>query len=132
MKARRGSSFTEDLGLTTENHLSAAAQAARKRPSRLARASSAQTPARRAPPEPAEILQSALAMIRGKEVLPGSTESNSLSRSSTAPATAPRAAHLPPHRLFRRASRIQTSDAPTFAADIPCRRSSARKADISC
>src|SRR5258708_15922536 len=124
--------FTTDWRPTNAHRRFAAAPTARKRPSHPARASSAQTPARRAPPESAGILQPAPAMTPDREVLPDSTGSNSLSRSSAAPATAPRAVHLQPNRSSRQASRIQTSDAPTFAADIPCRNSSARKADISC
>src|SRR5229473_7504597 len=115
--------FAAGWQLTTEYRRSAAAPVVRTRPSHLAPASSAQTPAPRAPPESAGTPQSAPPMIRGREVLPDSTGSNSLSRFSRAPATAPRAAHLPPRRSLRRASRTQTSDVPTFAADIPCRRS---------
>src|SRR5882672_2934116 len=122
--------FTAEWQLTTVHRRSAAAPVARKPPSRLVRASSAQTLARRDPLEFAGTPQSAPALIRGRKVRPDSTESNSLSRFSAAPPIAPRVVHLPPHRSFRRASRIQTSDAPTFAADIPCRRSLARKADI--
>src|SRR5258708_33997044 len=103
-----------------EHRRSAAARVARKPPLHRAHASSAQTPARRAPPESVGTLQSAPETIRGRAVLPDSKESNLLSRFSEAPATAPRAAHLLPHRSARRASRIQTSDAPMFSADILC------------
>src|SRR5258708_39597384 len=73
--------FTTDWRRTKEHRRFAAAPTDRMRPSHPARASSAQTPARRAPPEFAGILQSAPASTRGREVLLASTRSNSLSRS---------------------------------------------------
>src|SRR5712664_2255614 len=85
---------TADWRRTQEHHRSAAAPTGRTRPSRLVRASSAQTLEPRAPPGSAGILQSVPARIRGREVLPDSMGSNSLSRFLTAPATAPRDAHL--------------------------------------
>src|SRR6266436_345845 len=94
----RAASFVfsiEDWRRTTERRRSAIAPADRKRPSRRARASSAQTLAPRAPPEFAGTPQSAPETIRDREVLPDSRESNSLSLFSAAPATAPRAARLP-------------------------------------
>src|SRR5258708_2318661 len=123
--------FTTDWRRTKEQRRFAAAPTDRMRPSHPARASSAQTPARRVPPKCAETLQSAPTSTRGREVLLDSTGSNSLSRSSAAPPTAPRAVHLQPNRSSHQASRIQTSDAPTFAADIPRRHSSPRKTNIS-
>src|SRR5260370_16800083 len=104
--------------LTTEYRRSSAAGVAGKPPSHRARASRVQTPERRAPPETAETPRSVPLTIRGREALPDSTESNSLSRFSAAPATAPRAAHLPPHRSNRRASRIQTPHPPLFPTAI--------------
>src|SRR5260370_21974070 len=109
--------FKTDLeSLIEESYQSAEAPTGRTRPTRLVRVSSAQTPARRDPPGSAGILQSVPARIRGREVLPDSTGSNSLSRFLAEPANVPRVAHLPPHRCSRRASRILSSDAPTLAA----------------
>src|SRR5260370_41629984 len=71
---------TPDWRRTQEHHRSAAAPTGRTRPSRLARANNAQTLARRDPLGSAGILQSVPARIRGREVLPDSTGSNSLSR----------------------------------------------------
>src|SRR5229473_8013655 len=104
--------FTADWPRAPENYGFAAAPVARRPPLHPVPGSSAQTPERRDPPESAEILQSVPAKIRGREVLPGSTGSSSLSRFSAVPAIAPRGAHLPPHRSSRRASRIQMSSAP--------------------
>src|SRR6266568_7835773 len=73
--------FTADWPLAPENYRFAAVPTARTRPSRLAPASSGQTPERRDLPESAGILQCVPAKIRGREVPPGSTGSSSLSRS---------------------------------------------------
>src|SRR5438552_2203894 len=67
-----GLAITEDWPLTTEHRQSAEALVARMRPLRPARANSAQTPARPDPPGSAGTLQSALAAIHGREVLPDS------------------------------------------------------------
>src|SRR5260370_3413411 len=68
--------FTAGLQRTTANHQFAAAPVARKPPSHPARASTAQTPARHAPPESAETLPFAPPIIHGREVLPHSTGSS--------------------------------------------------------
>src|SRR5690349_14033118 len=100
---------------------SAATPVARTPPSRRDRANISQRPVRLSPSGFAGMLQFAPAAIRGTAALPDSTGSDSLSRSSTAPAAAPRAGHLPGRHLPRRALRTRTSNAPTAAADTFCK-----------
>src|SRR5258708_3115960 len=106
--------------------------AARKPPSHPAPANTAQTPARPFPSISAGTLQSFPRSIPYTAILPDSTESDSPSPASAAPAIAPLSAHPPPHHSRRPASRTQTSNAPNFAVGSSGKPPSVPLAGISC
>src|ERR1700756_1154315 len=89
--------------------------AARNPPPHPPPANTAQTPVRPSPSRCAETLQSFPRAIPYMAILPDSTESDSPSPASAAPANAPLSAHPPPRHSRRPASRTQTSNAPNFA-----------------